>query len=487
MTAQKYNQAFFLALAAKGKDAWNAWRRNPANKRVCVTFAGIDFSETPRDEINFSGFEFGDRADFSLCRWRGGKRTLTFEKLPDEIHANDFIDSNDFPAGSACFTSATFGFQATFTNTAFGEGVSFSRAVFGDLANFGGATFGHLAIFNNAAFGDFVSFYGAAFGDLTVFENAVFSGRSIFGGESGEEWAGEFELTAKEMRPDARKALEERHKEAWSDSGSGPDRFLSISFANSRFDREATISGRIFEEAADFTGARFYSPPDFDASTNIARIDFTGVYIGFGRPSEIHWTEDSRILIRLRRLRNIAEETKNHDLERDLYIEERKAERGVYRRRLLDRVKEAPRWQKPLMTWRLFTHWLWIGVMGIYWALADYGRSFMWPTIWLGLSVPFFYWRYSEVLAPLKHEAGPTNVEKYDHAVWMLAFGNAVPFVGPLTIDAEIKKFLFCPGFGHCLPIPPEGFQFWVVVQNLFSIILVFFIGLALRNYFRIK
>jgi hypothetical protein len=42
--SQKYDQDFFLALAAKGKDAWNAWRRDPANKYVRVTFAGIDFS-----------------------------------------------------------------------------------------------------------------------------------------------------------------------------------------------------------------------------------------------------------------------------------------------------------------------------------------------------------------------------------------------------------------------------------------------------------
>jgi len=27
----KLDQAFFLALAEQGKDAWNAWRRDPAN------------------------------------------------------------------------------------------------------------------------------------------------------------------------------------------------------------------------------------------------------------------------------------------------------------------------------------------------------------------------------------------------------------------------------------------------------------------------
>ena len=143
--------------------------------------------------------------------------------------------------------------------------------------------------------------------------------------------------------------------------------------------------------------------------------------------------------------------------------------------------------EKALIAVRLLVHVLWIIVMFFYWVLADYGRSFVQPAALVGLSVPFFYWRYSKVLAPLMHDAGPANLGKYKHAIWMLAFGNAVPFVGPLTIDADVKKFLFCPGFGNCRPMPPGGFQVWLVVQNVVSIILVFFIGLALRNYFKIK
>jgi hypothetical protein len=71
MADEKYDQTFFLDLAAKGKYTWNAWRRIPANKGVRVTFAGVDFSEPPRDGIDFSGFEFGDSANFSQCKWRG--------------------------------------------------------------------------------------------------------------------------------------------------------------------------------------------------------------------------------------------------------------------------------------------------------------------------------------------------------------------------------------------------------------------------------
>ena len=69
--SNEHVKAFFLDLAAKGKNTWNVWRRDPASEGVCVTFAGIDFSEAPRDQIDFTAFEFGDCADFSQCKWRG--------------------------------------------------------------------------------------------------------------------------------------------------------------------------------------------------------------------------------------------------------------------------------------------------------------------------------------------------------------------------------------------------------------------------------
>jgi hypothetical protein len=55
----------------------------------------------------------------------------------------------------------------------------------------------------------------------------------------------------------------------------------------------------------------------------------------------------------------------------------------------------------------------------------------------------FFYWRYTEVLAPLVPKTGPLDTAKYERAVDMLALGNAVPFVGPLTIE-HYKARYFC-------------------------------------------
>jgi hypothetical protein len=50
---------------------------------------------------------------------------------------------------------------------------------------------------------------------------------------------------------------------------------------------------------------------------------------------------------------------------------------------------------------RLISHFLWISVMGVYWALADYGRSFAWPLGWLFLSVFIFHLGYALILARL--------------------------------------------------------------------------------------
>jgi hypothetical protein len=61
-------------------------------------------------------------------------------------------------------------------------------------------------------------------------------------------------------------ALKERHEQSWALYDSGPDRFLSISFANARFDRRVDFSGRIFENDTDFEYARFCHPPGLPKS-----------------------------------------------------------------------------------------------------------------------------------------------------------------------------------------------------------------------------
>jgi hypothetical protein len=319
--------------------------------------------------------------------------------------------------------------RASFASAVFGNGVDFTDVVFGDSA-----------VFDGAAFGNDTSFNGAAFGWGARFVGTIFKGDVEFMGKPKEQ--------------------SKRHEGSGTASDSRPDGFLTISFANARFDWEAVFSGRSFEADADFTNARFYYPPDFDAVAKASRIDFTGAHIGFVRPNRLfHWTYKTTIPVRLRA---------HHDLERDLYIEERKAERGVYWCQWQEVLKKEPNWAlKGIALLKLFHAGLWIFVMSLYWILADYGRSLMRPFGALIASGFFFYWCYGKVFEQGAPKLCPLS-DQYDHAVGMLALGNTVPFVGPLTIDSDIKKFLFCPS-GSCPSplIPPEGFQFLVIFQNL--------------------
>jgi hypothetical protein len=383
-----YDQTYFLDLAAKGKDEWNAWRRDPANKGVPVTLAGIDFSEA-RDGIDFSGFDFGDEADFSGCR---GQRRVFFDRANFGLGAN--------------FCRARFGHRGYFRATTFGHFANFSKAVFSDVAKFTCATFGDgtfgsssnlgtSANFSGARFATLVDFSCATFNPMATFEGAIFQGLADFSGLSEDLFAEKLERSlGPTPQKTARKELDERHRNSWKQHGCRPDCFLTISFADVRFDYEAIFAGRSFEQTADFTRARFCSPPNFDGATNLGRIDFTGAHIGFApRGKLLNWTGDSVIPVRLRTLRKLAEETKNHDLERDLSIEERKAERGVYLHQRWEGLKKASWIERPLTAWRLLVHVLWIIVMFFYGVLADYGRNVVLPAAWLIASIFFFDWR----------------------------------------------------------------------------------------------
>jgi hypothetical protein len=249
--------------------------------------------------------------------------------------------------------------------------------------------------------------------------------------------------------PEQRKQEFRDVPEYLKESKAGPDTFLDISFQHAQFAGEADFSGRKFLKRLDFTRAHFYQPPVFEGCEGINHLDFYGATIGFSgglprfsifrwqtpRLSKRGWTTDSKTALKLRELRKLADETKNHDLERDLYVEERKAERGIL---LAQYWREG--WKGRLGP-RMRGHCLWIAVMGVYWALADYGRRFVRPMVGLALSVFLFHWAYGSVLiAP----SDPNRLEDFRRAVGAFSIFNAVPFVGALTLERDVKLTLLC-------------------------------------------
>lgn len=523
---------FFLDLArpaadtdearAAARERWSAWRRAPANAGVRVDFAGVDFRLTENAAISFAGFEFGDAARFDGAtfgdRARFGGATFGEEARFNGTKFRSWANFDRATFGDWLkFDSAKFGSGASFFEANVGYFASFTDATFGIWARFTRTTFGDGARFDSVTFGEGAKFDGATLGEAAKFRGIEFLGDADFAGAPVEPW---LEGWRKKLSVDdtgSNDAESNNRVKSFFDwqkaENFGPHTFQRLDFSDARVLGSISFARRSFERPANFTGARFHAPPDFDGATNLQRIDFTGARIGFVPPEHPrwtpHWTDDSTVPIRLRAFRAIAETTKNHDLERDLYIEERKAERGVVRRRLRAAfVAEKKIGRKIARLGPLFIAWCWRRMMDLYWLFSDYGRSLMRPLLWLAVTLPLFVLAFDASLvdrrraaaraafegaATAEIEAWAKTKRDYFAATRQLAISNSIPFVGPLTIDGEVKKFLLCglppdnDRLKACVPIAPARYQATLIGQNVLSALLFFFFGLALRNYFKVK
>ena len=513
-----YDQEFFLALARCGKKGWNRWREG--NPEIPVTFKGVAFrpqgwfpehgKRLYEPGVNFSGFEFGDAADFSGA-FLGDNASFidasfgSFAKFSGATfgHMTYFIESAFGPltnfsdatfSGAVYFDRAIFEGVIDFSCATFQSGTTFSEVIFGFGIDFSNSAFESESDFSNTRFTGNVNFSGATFYHAD-FSGATFDGYIDFRARSIDEWK-QFRARRIENVPALQSWSEQqKHKfvsfdEAFRETGPGPHTFQHISFSNARFFGFADFSRRNFKGRCDLTGARFHQPPSFDAGDRLDRLDLYGTRISFaGRFTSSRqrwmfrtpgWTTDSDVANQLRRLRDLADTTKNHDLERDLYIEERKAERGI----LIAQYWRAG-WRS-LLNPRLYSHCLWIAVMAAYSLLADYGRSFVRPLVALFASVFIFHAVYWMVLsAPSK----PSDREEFRRAIWAFSIANAVPFVGALSLEQGVKLQLFCEDKPRPCPVVAPGTWFQVVAlgQSIFSALCIFFTGLALRNYFKLR
>ena len=547
-----YDQKFFLALAREGNVAWKRWQ--DANRYTArVTFEGVDFNKPENDFINLAAFDLPDRVNFRACKFGAN----TFAKYIDAWKSRvertvelkgwtifrDAVDLSSATFGRGVdLCGATFGHDVNLSGATFGDGAKLTGVTFGQKANLSGVTFGELAHLNGVTFGNLANLSGATFGDradlsCTTFRNFADLSDATFGDWadlsgvtfgrasylSGAKFKGTVNLRAiskEKWRQNISKILtwsnsipqvadiipgwpEERKqeflavREAASELGGGPDTFGDIYFTRACFVGTADFSGRSFSDGCNLTGTHFSQPPKFDDCNNVGDIDlygtrigFSGLFEGMGRKVKVSgWTTDSNVAIRLRALRNLADKTKNHDLERDLYIEERKAERGIVL---------ANYWQEGwtvLVKPRFLSHCLWIAIMGGYWLLADYGRSFLRPILALAASVFLFQAAYFVVLP----KPSAPGARDFNDAVWTFAVANALPFVGALTLEKEVKTTLVCGGrptdsanaqsSSICAPVPLPSFSFQLIIlgQSIFSVICVFLAALALRNFFKLR
>ncbi|MCG7561485.1 hypothetical protein [Pseudoalteromonas sp. McH1-42] len=499
-----------IDLWLQGKEAWNTWvEENPI---ADVSFVGANFAKYgevsfsgyrfPKGRVNFAGAHFGDghvifayvnfgEGDVNFNGAEFGMGHVNFSSAHfGEGHVN-FLDAHfgegpvtfahaQFGEGHVFFSDARFGEgHVNFYNTRFGEGhVFFDRVYFGEgHIGFSDTHFGEgNVIFARAHFGEGnVSFTGAHFGEGHVgFAGARFGGGdvSFFDTHFGE---GHVDFNSIKLSGQFN----------FSDVAR-TEQIKSLSFKFATFDGPVSLDGDNFNCVPDFTNTKLshqLSLSHFTVKTKVAdysklilKILIVIQKIWFGSPLHYSRTKstlkrsnklskrfpwlsktaaaDKKDIDRIRRLKELAETNKHHKLALDLHVEEMKCSRWI----------ETP-WHQ-LLTEFLFQK------------LGDYGRSIFRPTLSLVL-----LWL---TCAPIYAYSSDKKDITYD--ALLFSFSQMFSII-PSSKDArsESSAALYGTLVNDELVVDIPHAVFAVAgFQSLASIALVFLIGLALRNRFRI-
>lgn len=281
------------------------------------------------------------------------------------------------------------------------QNISFAGFEFGNKANFSRATFGNDAQFNNATFGNYANFDFAIFGNGARFDHAEF--------------------------------------------GDG------ASFDDAKFGGETRFDGVRLMGIGGFTRARFELPPCFANVEHLENLSLVGTLF-WSKNGFFKRTTDHRVVTNLRTLRKIAKEVNASDIERDLFIWERMAERGVLYKN----------WRP-----RAFATLL----MFVYWALSNCGRSAILPFAWLAAANYGASFAYGWLVPQATRDQ-----------LWTLTLAGALPF-GEVNKAAlgKVAEKLFASG------VIPLLVQATAIGQGVVNALLVFLLALALRNHFKVK
>lgn len=433
-----------MALWKKGRDEWNKWvEKNP---KYNVNFRNADF--TGFDRVSFNGFCFPTgKVSFSLAQFGDGGVNFS--------HAN-------FGDGDVNFCRAQFG----------DGGVDFSGAKFGDgNTHFSGAVFGKGRIdFLKTQFGKgdvnflYANFYKcdvylweSEFGNGKVdFSYARLGGRFFFQKVTLGEGAYHF----KAVRFNDAAILEnfEPPKDRVGTKASTVLPATSFSFVGSIFDSTFALGGD-FNCVPDLCCTKVSNHMDLeDLGYNLDRSDLYKILgLNFAKAKD---PEDAG---RLRRLKELAEQARHHDLALRFNADEKRAER----------------WQEGTGFWASFLDLC-------YDHISDYGRSIWRPAFGLFftfvVAAAFYACAYDGAAIACGQKKCPACLEGFPlmgEAV-VAALSNTLPFV-PSALIA--RKTGFYALFGDNIPTLVD---LAMMAQGLVSFLFLFLIGLALRNRFRI-
>lgn len=492
-----------IDLWMEGRKEWNKWvRKNP---KANISFEDVDFAHLRKhfedNVISFKSFKFPS-GRVSFARTIFGDGQVNFSKTNFEDCEVSFYEANFgkgltsfneavFKTGGKNFSRAIFDGNVSFTRTKFGDGlvsfkdahfnngkVSFYKAVFGEgkvifiranfncemitfirsIVNKGDISF-LKAKFNckrvlfqgiNVKNGD-ISFNSATFSQAHInFERSYFNGFVIFANLSGSE------------------------------------KILSFDLRHCTFEKTLDFSGNTFKIIPDLTCTKISHHVSLEEFTTevqtkpykhllrhwLARLlvvlwgtrNLSTKYRTFYRLlPQTQWlsrqiVKDKRDVERVRRLKEIAETNKDHHKTIEFHVQEFKANRWI-----------GPQKKSVLFTECLFD------------LFSDYGRSEKRPLIslialWL-LFCPIY--AYSSAINQTNDKLSSAFTSALGDSL-VYSFSQMLPLV-PSSRSARSESATALFG-GET----PSWIYALTGTQSIMAFVLVFLLGLALRNRFRI-
>jgi len=453
-------------LSAKGAQELKAANDNPW---YCLaTLRG----EQPTDRFDL---ELAEKNRLAFQQWFGdipeGQRVqlaVDFEKrvggrslAPPQRSAQPDFSHTRFDRRLA-LVSFVFLRSPTFRSSRFHANVDFSEAQFHGPTDFRSATFSEKAIFRSAVFTDSVDFSEATFSGGIDCQNASLAspkfGRATFSDSA----------LFRSVTIDGPASFQAAKFFAGTNFGSANfNGIADFGFAN--FSEHAIFRKTKFSDIADLGNATFsnsihFINASFKGDTIFSRVSFKGRVPDFrgatmheatewhgvtwpDPPKEKH--EAQQQVYAYERLKQEMERLKKHEDEQTFFRKELRARRGLFR---------GP------------GAWL---LNFIYEAASDYGNSLVRPLLWLVGVFVVGAVIFMRAAAPLP---SCTSILSTDLAV-KISFANVFVFLPD-------KREIMTPEVLSCWSNTARAVS---AAQSISSVVLLFLLGLAIRNRFRMK
>jgi hypothetical protein len=371
-----------------------------------------------------------------------------FDTLLKEVSPDIDFAGFHFPVGYVDFRDTKFGkCDVNFTGANFGEGtVNFGRAEFcGVYVPFIGSKFGKGnvqfsfiefgdcdVLFNEANFGkggvEFsgtkfskgrVSFRKVNFGDGNVMFYGAHFGKGIVNFE-GSFFGGQLDMRECDKTRDIQ----------------------SFSFKNCQFKNAVILEGLTLSCVLDLTNTSLQNQISLEGL--VCKLERRRSKFGFNVANDI------KDIARFRRLKEVCENNKDHELALVFHANEMRAKR----------------WHK--------TRWLASWADMAYSLLSDYGQSVSRPLMSLVITWFIFAGAYASIAK---------NFLWNSCYQWLQMMGFSIVHSMPLLpIGRSVRKAAFEGYFVDC-----QSYVFALMtVQSIASLLLIFLVGLGLRNRFRI-